>query len=98
MDSFVLQNGFCYIGSAFMNQPPLSRDPYLVKSVVKDGALATPSGMRYRVLALDPHARQMSLPVSHKIRDLVMERAVCGAKPASDPSLADDNEVQAQGQ
>jgi hypothetical protein len=64
----------------------------------KDGALATPSGMRYRVLALDPHARQMSLPVSHKIRDLVMERAVCGAKPASDPSLADDNEVQAQGQ
>jgi hypothetical protein len=57
----------------------------------KDGALATPSGMRYRVLALDPHARQMSLPVLHKIRDLVMEGAVvCGAKPASDPSLADD--------
>jgi hypothetical protein len=57
----------------------------------KDGALGTPSGMRYRVLALDPHARQMSLPVLRKIRDLVMAGAVvCGPRPTSDPSLADD--------
>jgi len=38
---------------------------------VVDGALATPSGMRYRVLALDPNSRNMSLPVLRKIRDLV---------------------------
>ena len=57
----------------------------------KGGALATPSGMRYRVLALDPHARHMSLPVLRKIRDLVQAGAnVCGAKPTDDPSLADD--------
>ena len=57
----------------------------------KDGQLATPSGMRYRVLALDPHAQQMSLPVLRKIRDLVQAGAiVCGAKPTGTPSLADD--------
>jgi hypothetical protein len=57
----------------------------------KDGTLATPTGMRYRVLALDPHTRQMSLPVLRKIRGLVQAGAiVCGAKPTGDPSLADD--------
>ena len=30
---------------------------------VVDGQLAAPSGMRYRVLALDPNSRHMSLPV-----------------------------------
>jgi hypothetical protein len=43
------------------------------------------------VLALDPHSQQMSLPVLRKIRDLVQAGAVvCGAKPTSTPSLADD--------
>jgi hypothetical protein len=57
----------------------------------KNGELATPSGMHYRVLALDPHARHMSLPVLKKIRDLVQAGAiVCGAKPTDTPSLADD--------
>ncbi|HJU12633.1 MAG TPA: glycosyl hydrolase, partial [Candidatus Binataceae bacterium] len=57
----------------------------------KNGQLATPSGMRYRVLALDPHAQHMSLPVLRKIRDLVQAGAiVCGLKPTDDPSLADD--------
>jgi hypothetical protein len=57
----------------------------------KDGELASPSGMHYRVLALDPHAQHMSLPVLRKIRDLVQAGAiVCGAKPTDDPSLADD--------
>src|SRR6202165_861261 len=36
-----------------------------------NGQLATPSGMRYRVLALDPFSQHMSLPVLRKIRDLV---------------------------
>ena len=58
---------------------------------VQDGQLATPSGMRYRVLALDPHSQHMSLPVLRKIRDLVQAGAiVCGPKPIDSPSLADD--------
>jgi hypothetical protein len=58
---------------------------------VKDGELATPSGMRYRVLALDPSTQRMSLPVLRKIRDLVEQGAtVVGEKPAMTPSLADD--------
>jgi alpha-L-rhamnosidase len=57
----------------------------------KDGELTAPSGMRYRVLALDPHSQHMSLPVLRKIRDLVQAGAVvCGAKPTDTPSLADD--------
>ena len=57
----------------------------------KDGQLATPSGMRYRVLALDPHSQQMSLPVLKKIRDLVQAGAiVAGPKPTDTPSLSDD--------
>ena len=49
---------------------------------VVDGQLATPSGMRYRVLALDPNSRHMSLPVLRKIRELVVAGAtVAGAKP-----------------
>ena len=64
----------------------------LVKLVsVADGQLATPSGMRYRVLALDPNSRHMSLPVLRKIRDLVSAGAVvAGPKPLSTPSLSDD--------
>jgi len=57
----------------------------------KDGQLATPSGMRYRVLALDPHSQEMSLPVLKKIRDLVQAGAiVAGPKPKGTPSLSDD--------
>jgi hypothetical protein len=61
---------------------------------VRDGQLATPSGMRYRVLALDPHSQHMSLPVLRKIRDLVEAGGiVAGAKPADTPSLADDPQL-----
>lgn len=56
-----------------------------------DGLLATPSGMRYRVLALDPSTQRMSLPVLRKIAALVEEGAVVvGARPVMTPSLADD--------
>jgi hypothetical protein len=58
---------------------------------VRNGTLATPSGMRYRLLALDPNSRHMSLPVLRKIRDLVEGGAiVAGPKPIDSPSLADD--------
>ncbi len=57
----------------------------------ENGQLATPRGMRYHVLALDPHSRQMSLPVLRKIRDLVQAGAVVsGPKPTDTPSLSDD--------
>ena len=47
--------------------------------------------MRYRVLALDPRAVQMSLPVLRRLRELVDAGAVvAGAKPVATPSLADD--------
>src|SRR5216683_3131719 len=58
---------------------------------VENGELATASGMRYRVLALDPFSQHMSLPVLRKIRDLVRAGAVvCGPKPIATPSLSDD--------
>lgn len=58
---------------------------------VDNGALATPSGMRYRVLALDPSTQRMSLPVLRKISSLVEQGAtVVGARPVMTPSLADD--------
>ena len=58
---------------------------------VKDGRITTRSGMSYRVLALDPNSRQMSLPVLRKIRDMVKAGAVVvGERPANTPSLSDD--------
>jgi hypothetical protein len=58
---------------------------------VENGELATASGMRYRVLALDPFSQHMSLPVLRKIRDLVQDGAVvCGPRPIATPSLSDD--------
>src|SRR4029077_10575197 len=57
----------------------------------KDGQITTPTGTRYRVLALHPHSQQMSLPVLKKIRDLVQAGAiVAGPKPTDTPSLSDD--------
>jgi hypothetical protein len=56
-----------------------------------DGQIITPSGMRYRVLALDPNSRHMSLPVLRRIRELVAAGAVvAGPRPAGTPSLSDD--------
>jgi hypothetical protein len=58
---------------------------------VRDGKLVAPSGMEYRVLVLDASTARMSLPVLHKIADLVSQGAtVMGARPARSPSLNDD--------
>jgi len=64
----------------------------LVHELSCDGTrLTTRSGMKYRVLALDPYSAHMSLPVLRKIRDLVAAGAiVAGPKPVSTPSLADN--------
>jgi hypothetical protein len=66
-------------------------DALLHKLSVADGQLATQSGMKYGVLALDPHSQHMSLPVLRKIRDLVRAGAiVAGPTPTDTPSLSDD--------
>ncbi len=58
---------------------------------VEEGALTTASGMRYRVLALAPRARVMSLSVLRQIASLVAAGAtVVGDPPVRTPSLADD--------
>jgi hypothetical protein len=60
---------------------------------VNNGQIVTPSGMSYRVLALDPNSRYMTLTVLRKIRDMVNDGAiVTGAKPVQTPSLVDDEE------
>ena len=70
----------------------INADALIHVLTVQGGQLTTPSGMHYRVLAIDPHAEHMSLPVLRKIRDLVQAGAiVCGSKPADTPSLADDS-------
>ncbi len=69
----------------------INADALIHKLSVIDGQLATESGMRYRVLALDPHSQHMSLPILRKIRDLVQSGAiVAGPKPTDTPSLSDD--------
>jgi (4-O-methyl)-D-glucuronate---lignin esterase len=58
---------------------------------VSDGKLVTDSGMSYRVLALDPRTRRMSLDVLQQIAHLVQQGAtIVGGKPRETPSLADD--------
>jgi hypothetical protein len=56
-----------------------------------DGKITTKSGMSYRLLALDPYSKHMSLPVLRGIHRLVEQGAVvAGEKPTDTPSLADD--------
>ena len=69
----------------------INADALINRLSFSDGQLATESGMRYRVLALDPHSQHMSLPVLRKVRDLVQAGAiVAGPKPTDTPSLSDD--------
>src|SRR5438876_19902 len=69
----------------------INADALIHELSVANGEIATKSGMRYKVLALDPYSRHMSLPVLRAIRTLVENGAVvAGPKPTDDPSLADD--------
>lgn len=94
------------ITALFGNEPPalpagynydfVNSDALLHRLSVQNGNIVTPTGMSYRVLALDENARHMPLPVLRKIRDLVDAGAVVvGPKPIDSPSLSDDQaEVQ----
>jgi hypothetical protein len=69
----------------------VNADALVNRLAVTGGNITTATGMSYRVLALDPNSRHMSLPVLRKIRDLVNNGAlVVGPKPVESPSLADD--------
>jgi (4-O-methyl)-D-glucuronate---lignin esterase len=59
---------------------------------VRDAILITASGMQYRLLALDPRTRVMSLDVLKRLAQLVNEGAtILGDKPQVTPSLSDDS-------
>jgi hypothetical protein len=69
----------------------INADALIHELSVADGHIVTKSGMRYKVLGLDPYSRHMSLPVLRAIYALVESGAVvAGPKPTDDPSLADD--------
>ena len=69
----------------------VNADALIHELKVVDGRIETRSGMRYRLLGLDPYSRHMSLAVLRAIHDLVVQGAtVAGPKPLDDPSLADD--------
>jgi len=68
-----------------------SSDVLLNHVAVNEGRIVTPTGMSYRLLALDANSRHMPLAVLRKIRDLVNAGAVVvGPRPVDSPSLADD--------
>lgn len=69
----------------------INADGLIHELSVADGRITTKSGMNYRVLALDPYSKHMSLPVLRGIHKLVEDGAVVtGEKPTDTPSLADD--------
>ncbi|MBV9182347.1 MAG: glycoside hydrolase, partial [Acidobacteria bacterium] len=69
----------------------INADAMIHELRVANGRILTKSGIEYKVLALDPYSRHMSLPVLRTIHTLVENGAVvAGPKPLDDPSLADD--------
>ena len=69
----------------------VNADVILTQLRPEGGKLTTTTGMSYRILALDPNSRHMSLAVLKKIRDFVKAGVpVVGPKPIDSPSLADD--------
>jgi hypothetical protein len=69
----------------------INADGLIHELSVTDGRITTNSGMNYKLLALDPYSKHMSLPVLRAIYKLVQQGAVvAGEKPTNDPSLADD--------
>ncbi|MBN2028824.1 hypothetical protein JW824_01130 [bacterium] len=83
-------------GTFFVTDPPLpegydydsiNQDALLHLATVKDGMIALPSGVKYRVLVLHPD-NLITPQVANKVRELVAAGAqVVGPKPAGSPSL-----------
>ncbi|MFM6830395.1 MAG: glycosyl hydrolase [Novosphingobium sp.] len=71
----------------------LSKDAILDQLSVQDGAIVTPSGMRYRILVLPPELKKMSLPVLEKLKSLVEAGAtLLGPRPQAGLGLMDDDQ------
>ncbi len=71
----------------------INADGLIHEFSVANGLIAAKSGMRYKVLYLDPYSRHMSLPVLRAIHTLVNDGAsVAGPKPLDDPSQADNQD------
>lgn len=69
----------------------VNADALLNILVVNNNQIITPSGMHYRILALDSNSTQMTIKVLSKIRELVKAGAVVvGPKPIGTPSLSND--------
>ncbi len=69
----------------------INADGLIHELSVTAGRITTKSGMNYRIMALDPYSKHMSLPVLRAIYKLVEQGAVvAGGKPTDTPSLADD--------
>jgi hypothetical protein len=75
----------------------INAEALLSLTVLPDGAVAAPSGMRYRVLFVPSAVRRYSLPALRKLRDLVAGGAVLvAARPVDGLGLlASDAEVKA---
>lgn len=70
----------------------INADALIHELSVVDGQIVTKSGMKYRLLVLDPYSQHMSLPVLRAIHGLVEQGAiVAGEKPSGTPSLADNH-------
>ena len=70
----------------------INADALIHELSVSSGRITTKAGMSYRLLALDPYSKHMSLPVLKGIEKLVKSGAtVAGPKPTDDPSQADDH-------
>ena len=70
----------------------VNADALMHRFSVSGGRLATPSGMQYRVLALDPNSRHMSLPVLRTIAKLVNAApSSSGRSRLASPSLSDSD-------
>jgi hypothetical protein len=80
----------------------VNTDVLMNRISVQNGRLMLPDGVSYRVLVLPENLNQLTVPVLHKIRDLVQAGAIVLApKPVKSPSLtgypASDVEIRAIG-
>lgn len=76
---------------AAYNYDFVNADALINVLAVSNGQIVTPSGMQYKILALDKNSQQMTLKVAKKIKELVEAGAiVVGPKPINTPSLTDD--------
>ena len=89
------------ITALYDERPPLLPQGYafdyvnadVIQSLLRmDGnSLIAPSGASYRLLAIDPNVRRITLPTLRKLDALSRAGLViAGQKPSSSPSLADD--------